>query len=357
MHLSFQGSQSPPSNEGNNEDFLLINLLKKISKENQTSDAFHLQFECDPPTERRAIIPIGDWSMCGTDRSRRSVLRESTFALILAPSNRSYVTTSLLQARLYEALRSGAIPVIMGGDRVHLPFDEVIDWKRAVFSLPKARGTELHFLLRAIKDSDLLAFRRNGRVLWERYLSSVQASVDSLLACIRTRLNIPAREALPVFGMPAFNDSFHPPRLEPPSAEIEPEETLGPLEAPYASPAYRRNFSVGLLHGYEMWNYWGEPFVLYPQLPWDLPVTSDARFIGSVAGFRPIAHGAGGSGKEFSESLGGDRPREQFTIVILTYEREAVLLAALARLRGLPYLNKVSRNEFRINFSKGFCIN
>lgn len=63
--------------------------------------------------------------------------------------------------------------------------------------------------------------------------------------------------------------------------------------------------------------------------------------IGSEVGFRPIGKGAGGAGKEFSESLGGNYPREQFTIVMLTYEREQVLINSLARLYGLPYLNKV----------------
>lgn len=58
-------------------------------------------------------------------------------------------------------------------------------------------------------------------------------------------------------------------------------------------------------------------------------------------GFRPIGKGAGGAGKEFSEALGGNYPREQFTIVMLTYEREQVLINSLARLYGLPYLNKV----------------
>lgn len=58
-------------------------------------------------------------------------------------------------------------------------------------------------------------------------------------------------------------------------------------------------------------------------------------------GFRPIGKGSGGAGKEFSEALGGNYPREQFTIVMLTYEREQVLINSLARLYGLPYLNKV----------------
>ncbi|CAD0195447.1 unnamed protein product [Chrysodeixis includens] len=339
--LSFQGSQTPPKGLDKDLDTSLIEILQKMVKSAPASDLFLLQFECDPTVEKRAVQPIGDWALCGTDRSRRAVLRDSTFALILAPADRTYVTTALLQARLYEALRSGAIPVLLGGDRIRLPYDEVLDWRRATLSLPRARVTELHILLRALGDADLLALRRQARVLWERYLSSVQASVDSLLATLRTRLLIPARPAPPTMGAPAFNDSYFPPRLEPPAVEAEPEETLGPLEAPYPSPAYRRNYSVALLHGYELWNDWGEPFALYPQLPWDPPVTSEARFMGSDAGFRPLGAGAGGAGKEFSQALGGDRPREQFTIVILTYEREAVLAAALTRLRGLPYLNKV----------------
>jgi hypothetical protein len=46
--------------------------------------------------------------------------------------------------------------------------------------------------------------------------------------------------------------------------------------------------------------------------------------LGSGMGFRPIGGGAGGAGKEFCDSLGGNYPREQFTIVMLTYEREQV---------------------------------
>lgn len=331
------------------QDKSLIGLLENMASSAPAADLFLLQFECDPPVEKRAAIPIGDWALCGTDRSRRAVLRDSTFVLILAPSDRSYVSTALLQARLYEALRSGAIPIVLGGDRIRLPYSEVLDWRRAVLSLPRARVTELHFLMRSLADADILTFRRQGRVLWERYLSSVQASVDTLLAIIRTRLLIPPRPAIPTTGAPAFNDSYFPPRIEPPAVDSEPEETLGPLEAPYPSPAYRRNYTVGLVHGYEMWNEWGEPFALYPQLPWDPVVSSEARFVGSAAGFRAVGGGAGGSGREFSEALGGDRPREQFTIVILTYEREVVLAAALARLRGLPYLNKVIFHSYFYN--------
>lgn len=52
---------------------------------------------------------------------------------------------------------------------------------------------------------------------------------------------------------------------------------------------------------------------------------SSSCFLGSGMGFRPIGRGAGGAGKEFCESLGGNYPREQFTIVMLTYQREQVM--------------------------------
>lgn len=48
--------------------------------------------------------------------------------------------------------------------------------------------------------------------------------------------------------------------------------------------------------------------------------------VGSGKGFRPVNSGAGGAGKEFCQSLGGNSPREQFTIVILTYERDQVII-------------------------------
>ena len=123
----------------------------------------------------------------------------------------------------------------------------------------------------------------------------------------------------------------------------ENDENLGPIEPPFASMSYQRNFSLVMTQGYKLWNdHRFDPFTTYPTLPFDPILTSDAKFIGSSYGFRPIGNGAGGSGKEFSEALGGNVPKEQFTIVILTYEREAVLIDSLQRL-------KVQTNEPNFN--------
>lgn len=122
----------------NNLDNFIIQHLKEMTT-GTTLDKFFIQFECIPASEDRKTIEPLDWSLCGTDSSRKAILKDSTFALILAPSNATFVTTSFMQARLYEALRAGAIPVVLGGDQILLCYNEVISWRRAAIFLPKAR--------------------------------------------------------------------------------------------------------------------------------------------------------------------------------------------------------------------------
>jgi hypothetical protein len=74
--------------------------------------------------------------------------------------------------------------------------------------LLQARITEMHFFLRSISDSDLLSLRRQGRLVWERYCSSVQSVVDTVVAVLRDRLAIPP---LPIQDEPSpsvFNSTF-----------------------------------------------------------------------------------------------------------------------------------------------------
>ncbi|XP_017959865.1 exostosin-3 [Drosophila navojoa] len=338
--LTFQGELRPSQAALQPLDDFIMEHLKDMSR-SSTQDQFLLQFQCVPATEQQETGSLGDWTLCGSDSSRKQLLKDSTYVLILPPLGQR-VSSTLMLARLYEALRSGAVPVILGADELRLPYAETIDWRRTALLLPKARITELHFLLRAVQDSDLLLLRRQGRLIWERYLSSVQATVDTVIASMRDRLGIPPRPVPPVVAQSVFNSTFIPLKSEPPvGMDTEPEESLGPIEPPYPSPAFRRNYTILRIQSKEAWNDWMDPFFLYPQLPFDPALPSEAKFMGSHTGFRPIGKGIGGAGKEFSEALGGNYPREQFTIVILTYEREQVLMESLGRLYGLPYLHKV----------------
>lgn len=273
-------------------DKFILEHLKDLEKTN-TSDKFLFEFECVLASDDNTNTAPQDWALCGTDSSRRAILKESTFVLIFAPGTPELITTTLLEARIYEALRAAAIPVIVGGDQVTLAYNEVIQWRRVAIFLPRARITELHFLLRAIPDEDVILFRKQGRLVWEKYLASVQSTLDTIVAVLRNRLNIPAIPAETVAATSVFNETFQP-ILVSVAVDTEQEESLGPLELPYNSPAYRRNYSLMLTQGHEIWNDWGDPFRLYAATPMDPILPSDAKFMGSGRGFRPIGQGSGG---------------------------------------------------------------
>lgn len=281
-------------NEEQTLDNFIVDHLKEITN-GKSLDKFLLQFECIPATEQKTVGTVRDWMLCGTDSSRKAILKDSTFTLLLSPGV-GEVSSTLFQARLYESLRSGAIPVILGADQIALPYEEAIDWRRISILLPKARITELHFLLRAIPDNDLLSMRRQGRVIWERYFSTIQATLDTIITYLRNRLNIPPKPIKPYISQSIFNASFVPLKSDPPVLDAEPEESLGPIEPPYASPSFKRNYTVTQFK--DSWNDWLDPFSLYPQLPFDPVLPSDAKFIGSHLGFRPIGRGSGGAGND-----------------------------------------------------------
>lgn len=66
----------------------------------------------------------------------------------------------------------------------------------------------MHFLLRAVPDNDLLAMRRQGRIIWERYFGTAQSVVDTIIAILRDRLGIPPLPAPQTPSTSVFNSSF-----------------------------------------------------------------------------------------------------------------------------------------------------
>ncbi len=183
----------------------IVDTLKRMQSIYR-DDGFHFEFSCD---QERIFGVNGEWSLCGPDSLRHQLLKDSTFSLILAPSNTSIVSTVQTQTRIFEALKYGAIPVILG-DNIRLPYEEIINWKDASIVLPKARVTELHFYMRSLGDSDILSMRRQGRIIWETYMGSTQAMMDTVLAIVRTRLHIPAHPMWDASSASVFNDSYRP---------------------------------------------------------------------------------------------------------------------------------------------------
>ncbi|GFR82877.1 exostosin-like 3 [Elysia marginata] len=272
---------------------------------NSSLAAQHEQLEKSTPS---------DWALCGTEQSRRDILLRSTFSLVLAPLNTTVDSTLAFQKRVLEALQHGSIPLLVGStyrSKKLLPFSESLRWESAAVTLPVPRITEVPFYLQSYPDEDIAALRLQGREFYQKFLGSTFSILETLLAVLRQRLDIPAHPIPEEPSPSAFSANFTPLAYDGPDIEPDTDEVLGPIEAPFASETFRRNFSAGLLS--DMFNKFGDPFHLYPHTPFQPVLPSEAKFLGSNYGFRPVNQGAGGDGISFSQALGGNYQREQFT--------------------------------------------
>lgn len=88
-----------------------------------TSDEFYMDFDCVSSSKKK--IATDEWRLCKTENDRASILKKSTFTLIPCVMDERLISTPIFLLRLFESLKYGAIPVILGVDQVELPFDEV----------------------------------------------------------------------------------------------------------------------------------------------------------------------------------------------------------------------------------------
>ena len=182
--LQLSRSNDSTKQDGN-FDMGLANILTDIAL-NSALDKFYFRFICDR-TDNFTISKQNEWLLCDSPEHRETILKRSTFALIIAPPNPDSLSTITLQIRLSEALKSGTIPVILGS-HVHLPFDNAIKWDKVVFKLPKGRVQELPYFLRSISHADIVEYRRQGRHVWVHHYSSNQYIVDTVLVSYLFRL-------------------------------------------------------------------------------------------------------------------------------------------------------------------------
>lgn len=342
---SYFGDSAPKQSSSTTDqsDYELTDTDRILQTIHRSSidDMFLFIYNCGPNTNQQCY-------------SEREKMIELSIFLIVIPSEH-FDSDRNTNDLIYLALSRGTIPVIVGKERVRLPFDEVIDWRRATILIPTARLPEIHFILRSLSPADLYSLKYHGRRIFENHLATSKQIFDSIISLISLeRLNYPPP---PIESVKT--DTYYP------SHELKIDtnctltacqdanqsdsmisllssETFGPREKPFASPVYRRNLSFALVNSYDLWNHpLHSPYHLMPSNPDDPIPPSEFKFLSRNQGYRPIGDGQGGSGVEFSQALGGDYPNEQFTIVILTYERITLLMKTLERLKGLAYLNKI----------------
>ena len=263
-------------------------------------------------------VSEGEWALCGTERSRFSACSQSTFSLSIGSGGEMGSAT---YTRLVESLRCGAVPIIFGISV--LPFDDVIDWSEVAVHLPPGRFGDVHYIVRSMEPDTILQYRRQGRFVWETYFRSPGQILDSILAIVRYK-------------------SLHPP----PSALEYTGRQLAtiPGDLPtFISPSFQHNFSI---YTHDFWNTPPGPFHMYPLTPIKPGPVSGTKYANmdkAAILHLPlhIVQAGGITGPHFESYLLGDTPEEQFTVVMLTYRRNEVLLEAIMRLKELSFLAKV----------------
>ena len=330
VFLYFEGEFSESkvdSRLGTNDAWIASSDIQFIHNtiRKQSTDNLRMVTSCkkglitDDPANSHAEH-LGEWKLCGDFKYRSSNLTVSTYALILG--SRTGLLGAATYSRLIEALQFGSIPVLLGVNS--LPFDPVIDWTRAAVAIPASRVGELHYILRAMQPNTVLEYRRQGRFLWETYFSSASSIVDAVLAIIRYR-------------------AYHPPPSAKDYLNAKSLISLRGSLKEIPSPAFQQNFSV---YSTELWNHPPGPFLMYPLTPFTTGPVSGSQYQGlsrdQLTQLPPHVIQAGGiTGPFFQDYLLGNTPPEQFTIVMLTYERNEVLMEALRRLDNLDGLAKV----------------
>lgn len=287
--LSFESSNNGVS-EKEIQDF--INLNKSALK---SKDQVKIIYDCNKSESSTEVK-----ALCGTKKERSNLLKQSVFVLL-------YPNIPSFNQRFYEALESGAIPVVLSTTAV-LPFDEYIDWKHAVLKIPPARFPEIHYILRTISIADQLEMRRKGRFYFESYMLNSKKLIETILSVLRNRLQLPATDLEDVTLPPLYNESYGFQNV----SRQQFHEKLGPVETPIASQAFLHNFTTFNLYNYKIWNNYPFYTKITPKYFLDdIVMPSESEFYEETnAGMRPIAPG---SGDTFSEALGGNRPGEQFT--------------------------------------------
>lgn len=109
--------------------FVIFFLVRDIHEHltSTTSDDFYLDLDCSLADQNKNFTS-DEWRLCKSEKERADVLKESTFALIPCTLNSAVLSTATFLTRLFESLKYGSIPIILGSDYITLPFNEVVEW-------------------------------------------------------------------------------------------------------------------------------------------------------------------------------------------------------------------------------------
>ncbi|VDO06460.1 unnamed protein product [Rodentolepis nana] len=280
-----------------------------------------------------------------------SILSASTFCLLIDSILDNVQVYTTIGEQLVACLCNAAIPVFLsrgGGIESRLfPFWEILDskWRKAVVFLPRRRLPHLVTVLRSIDENTRVEMLLQGQEIWRKYLSSTEAQLATIFLTLSGRLGLPQPPAPLYRSAPALSSGrFQPERLYQPRpevlAQVDVDGLLGPIGPKWDSPP-QSSFGpfLAALGSLKIDQFW-----THINTPWSSPLLpTEFQFINvmNASNYRPINHSVGMAGKEFAANIGGMHPYEQFTIVVLTYDRDSILTLMLEGLLNLAYLHSV----------------
>eukprot|EP00795_Rhopilema_esculentum_P008515 gene8515-14514_t len=265
-------------------------------------------------------------ALCQDAEDIERVLQQSTFNIIytaIKSQDQGYFLRDIITS-----LVNGAIPVVIGKSFV-LPFSEFIDYRKFIIFITGARVPETHYILRMVTKSNVFGMRKHGRFIYETYFASLKMNLMTIFSSIQSKAGLPPLPLEDYKSIPLFTNS------SPLSFKNERESSII-MSSPYDS-----NWTTTNVNSHDLWNNYPGAHYLLKFVPRNTVLPPSVQFFEDVTDYMPIGNGEGGDGKAFKNSLGGDSSVEHFTVVILTYDRELILVESLQRLSNLKYLNRV----------------
>ena len=209
--------------------------------------------QCKPSNN----VPVwnGEWRLCGSSEKDRLLrCKDSKFSLILGPLGPEDTPGPTTYQRLIESLKCGSIPIVIGLSK--LPFDDVIDWKKAALIFPRALWRDALQIAAAMDNDIVMEFRKQGKFLLNTYFRSPGLVFDSIVAIIRKKFLHPPPMAL----------DFNPTILKRSGTQAG----IAKNSVPFSTNTYQyRNYALNM--GEKIWNAPPGPHFVYPVNPFKPP--------------------------------------------------------------------------------------
>ena len=369
----FEGSYVQSENHDTGEADAQLAKLQEQAFSMSDSNHIKLSSEC---RASNLVSWNGEWRLCdSSERNRLLQCKDSNFSLILGPLSPEDKPGPITYLRLIESLKCGSIPVVIGLGK--LPFDDVINWRRAALIFPWVLWQDAMQVAAAMNPDMIMNFRKQGKFLLHTYFSDPGLVLDSIVAVVRRSFLHP----------PPLAQDFNPTIIK--------RNGGGSKKRSIRDSSRYLNYALNM--GDRIWNTPPGPHFVYPVSPFQplsyhnqmearsMPLPDSIKALGKTmderqihqftemdrlsalkrfggspsktkSGMRTQLTSDSKSSKKPQSLMGGVRYRyaqipEKYTVVTLTHHRDEQIAEQIRSLENCPFLHKVVivwNNEYPI---------